>query len=109
MDGEGFLVGGLILILVGEAVWIRCLTLKYYALQDMVGRASAQVAQHKIMVSDLKQLIEDDEDLDRCLRDEINGKAWARAREVEYEQNKARWDEDAGPDHIPWVPKENPK
>ena len=106
MNNVAWLVS-IALLAFGEAVWIRCLTLKYYALQDMVGRASAQVAQHKIMVSDLKQLIEDDEDLDRCLREEINGKAWTRAREVEYEQNKARYD-DEHPES-PWVPKENPK
>ena len=99
----------LALLVIGESLWIFRITKKYHPLLDALSRASAKVAQHKIMVDDLKELIEDDEDLDRCLRDEINGKAWARAKEVEYEQNKAAWDNAEGPDKIPWVPKENPK
>ena len=68
-------------------------------------RADAKVSQHRVLVAELAALIQDDEDLDRCLKEEVDGKAYERAREVEYEQNKARYDSEHP--ESPWVPKTN--
>jgi len=88
-------------VMVGEALWIWRLTKNYNRLLGALSRASAKVAQHKILVTELRELVEDDEDLDRCLREEVAGKIYDRAKEVRYEQNKA-----SGRDEIPWIPKE---
>ena len=104
---NGAWIISLVLLIIGEAVWIYRLTKNYHRLLEALSRASAKVAQHRILIADLQCLIEDDADLDRCLEAEIDGKAYARAREVEYEQNVKRWD--AENPEIPWVPKDNCK
>ena len=105
--GAGPWILALLLLLIGASGWISRLTKSYNRVLDELGRAYAKVAQHKILIADLQQLIEDDEDLDKCLRDEIDGKAYERAREVQYEQNK-HWFDKENPS-TPWVPKRNPK
>lgn len=104
MDVKDFALAVIVLIILGEACWIRYLTKKYHSMLAALGRASAKVAQHKILVTELRELLEEEADLDKCLREEINGKAWARAREVVYEQNFER-----AKGESPWTPKANPK
>ena len=94
-------------IIVTQAAWLWRLTGKYHALQAQLGQADAKESQHKVLVAELRALIADEEDLDKCLRDEVDGKALARARDVEYEQNKAKYNTEHP--ESPWVPKENLK
>ena len=90
-----------LLIIIGEGMWICRLTKKYHRLMGALSRASAKVAQHKILVTEPRELVEDDEDLDRCLQEEVDAKFAETARDIRYEQNKA-----SGRDEIPWIPKE---
>ncbi len=93
-----------IIVLLAQSVWILKLTRKYNKMLSALGRASAQVAQHRLLVTELQQLIADDEDLNKCFQSEVEGKAFERAREVTYEQASV----EKG-DSMPWIPKENPK
>jgi len=88
-------------VMVGEALWICRLTKNYNRLSGALSRASAKVAQHKLLVTELRELVEDDADLDRCLQEEVDAKFAETARDIRYEQNKA-----SGRDEIPWIPKE---
>lgn len=88
----------------GEAMWIWNLTSSYHRMSDALGRASAQVTQHRILIAELQQLIADDEDMNKCFQEEIEGKAFERAREVTYEQAAVEREES-----MPWIPTKNPK
>lgn len=107
MNTAHLLLAILSIVLIAESLWILRITKKYISLLDTLSRASAKVVQHKILTTELRQLLEDEEDLDRCLREEVDGKAYERAREVVYEQNKVKYSADN--DGIPWTPTVNPK
>ena len=99
MNSAAWIVS-LMLLAFGEGMLIWRLTRKYERLSSELSRASAKVAQHRI-------LIRDDADLDKCLQEEVTAKFAEDARDVRYEQNKARYD--AEHPESPWVPRENPK
>lgn len=101
MNYGNVIVAVAIIMLITQSVWIWRLTKNFHRLSGMLSRANAKVAQHKLLVEELRDLIEDDAHLDKCLQDEVDGKIFTRAQEVEYEQNKER-----GEDEIPWIPKE---
>ncbi len=105
--GAAGLIVTMVILMFGEGVWIYRLTKNYDRLLGELSRASAKVAQHKILVNELTMLIQDDADLNRCLREEVDGKTYERAREVVYEQNRARYD--AAHPEAPWIPRANSK
>ena len=85
----------------GLLVWLYHVTERYHRDQGLISRLEAKARQYSALLVEMQQLIDDEKDLDKCLQEEIDGRKLEDARDVRYEQNLARGEDE---EILPWVP-----